>query len=45
LEVSVVCKKRPDTDEITNEIKGYAAADRSMPAASQSKASVPPWRR
>ncbi len=45
LEDSVVCKKRPDTDEITNEIKGYAARGSQQAAASQSKASVPPWRR
>jgi len=45
--VKVRCKRRPDTDEITNEIKGYTTR---MPVAAQPPQappppSTPPWRR
>lgn len=57
LSIKVACKKREDTDEITNEIKGYekkeAAFSRPapMPGASpsapapQATRSTPPWQR
>ena len=48
LEITVRCKKRDDSDEITNEIKGYAPkGSSSNPAASaaQKKSDTPPWRR
>jgi len=45
LEIGVVCKKRPDTDEISNEIKSYAARGSQQAVAPQTKASTPPWRR
>jgi hypothetical protein len=48
LVISVKCKKRDDTGEITNEIKGYAKkeAPQPAPANAQSPAnSTPPWRR
>ena len=48
LEISVKCKKRDDTDDINNEIKGYAPkGSSSNPAApaAQKKADTPPWRR
>ena len=45
LVISVKCKKREDTGEITNEIKGYhkkdAAGDKPVQAAND----TPPWRR
>jgi len=48
LEISVKCKKRDDTDEITNEIKGYtergSSANPSAPAE-QAKTSAAPWQR
>jgi len=48
--VHVRCKKRQDTGEITNEIKGYSKKDTPMaaPAANaqpQSANNTPPWRR
>jgi len=49
LVVTVRCKKNPDTDEITNEVKGYAARDTAGAAASGVKpgtgTNVPPWQR
>jgi len=48
LEITVKCKKRDDTDELSNEIKGYAKRGSSAnPAApaSQAKTDTPPWRR
>jgi hypothetical protein len=46
LVISVKCKKRADTGEITNEIKGYAkkeaAAGKPVQAAVDT---TPPWRR
>ena len=48
LEISVRCKKREDSDELTNEIKGYAKREASVtPAAPavQAKANTPPWKR
>jgi hypothetical protein len=46
LVISVKCKKRPDTGEIANEIKGYAkkeaAAGKPVQAAVDT---TPPWRR
>jgi hypothetical protein len=44
LVITVKCRKREDTGEIANEIKGYAKKEASAgppPAANQ----VPPWRR
>lgn len=48
LEISVRCKKREDTDELSNEIKGYAKKD--SPAtptapAPQAKQDSPVWKR
>ena len=51
LEISVRCKKREDSDELSNEIKGYAKKDSSNPPtaptapAPQSKKGTPPWKR
>ena len=49
LVITVRCKKNPDTDEITNEVKGYAARDTAGTAASGIErgtgTNVPPWQR
>lgn len=47
LVISVRCKKRNDTGEITNEIKGYAKKESnpSPAAAAATTNSTPPWKR
>jgi hypothetical protein len=46
LVIHVKCKKREDTDEVTNEIRGYARRETPPAANSQPPAnSTPPWRR
>ena len=45
LEISVRCKKRSDTGEISNEIKGYAKKASPVGAATMSNGSRPPWKR
>lgn len=48
LEISVKCRKREDSDELSNEIKGYAKKDSSTaPAAPapQAMKDSPPWKR
>jgi hypothetical protein len=55
LVIHVKCKKRPDTGEITNEVKGYspkaslaeptASAKPAATPASNSKPTTPPWKR
>lgn len=45
LVVSVRCKRREDTDEITNEIKGYAKRESAAGQPQQAQSSVPPWKR
>jgi len=46
LVIHVRCKKRVDTGEITNEIKGYAKKDSPPPAGAAPAAnSTPPWKR
>jgi hypothetical protein len=42
--VSVRCKRRDDTGEITNEIKGYSKKE-APPAAPAAANSTPPWKR
>jgi hypothetical protein len=45
--ISVRCRKRADTGEITNEIKGYCKKDQLPPATGAAPAtnSTPPWKR
>jgi hypothetical protein len=51
--IAVKCKKRTDTGEITNEVKGYAKKDAPQPPATPtpvgtpvpSANGTPPWRR
>jgi len=48
LVITVKCKKRDDTGDVTNEIKGYAKKDApaAPPAATNPSANgTPPWRR
>lgn len=47
LVIHVKCKKRSDTGEITNEIKGFAKKESPTPAAPAAPAanSTPPWKR
>lgn len=47
LVIHVKCKKRTDTGEITNEIKGYAKKETPPPAAPATPVagSTPPWKR
>ena len=48
LVISVKCKKRDDTGDVTNEVKGYAKKDApaAPPAATNPSANgTPPWRR
>lgn len=45
LVISVKCKKRDDTGEVTNEIKGYAKREIASGQVPQATSSVAPWRR
>jgi hypothetical protein len=45
LTITVKCKKRDDTDEMTNEIKGYAKKEAAYGQPQQAATSSPPWRR
>lgn len=47
LVITVRCKKRDDTGEITNEVKGYAAKKASVGQSPQAPqiSTTPPWRR
>lgn len=44
LVISVRCKKRSDSDEMSNEIKGYAKKE-APSAGSQATDNTPPWKR
>ncbi len=43
--VTVKCRKREDTGEITNEIKGYAKKEAARGQPQQAASSTPPWAR
>jgi hypothetical protein len=45
LTISVGCKKRDDTGEITNEIKGYEGKEQPALATAAANGSTPPWKR
>ncbi|GIW90175.1 MAG: hypothetical protein KatS3mg109_0921 [Pirellulaceae bacterium] len=45
LVIHVRCKKRSDTGEITNEIKGYSKRESPAVAAPPSHNGTPPWKR
>jgi len=43
--ITVKCKKRDDTGDVTNEIKGYATREAANGQPQQAATSTPPWRR
>ncbi|GAB6184579.1 DUF669 domain-containing protein [Thermopirellula anaerolimosa] len=45
LTVRVTCKRRRDTDEVVNVIKGYEKRDAVTGRPQQAQTSTPPWRR
>jgi len=45
LMVKVTCKKREDTGEIVNEVKGYAKKEPVAAKPQQAAASTPPWKK
>lgn len=45
LVITVKCKKREDTGDIVNEIKGYAKKEASAGQPQQAAAQTPPWAR
>ena len=45
LTITVGCKKRDDTAEMTNEVKGYEARQQVARVSSTSNGSTPPWKR
>lgn len=45
LVVRVRCKKRKDTDEIVNEIRGFEKRDAATGRPQQAQTNTPPWRR
>ncbi|MFO0916606.1 MAG: DUF669 domain-containing protein [Pirellulales bacterium] len=45
LVVKVACKKREDTGEITNEVKGYSKRESASGQPPQAVSNTPPWAR
>ena len=45
LVITVKCKKREDTGEITNEVKGYAKKEATAGQPQQATSNTPPWAR
>ena len=45
LVITVKCKKRDDTGDVSNEIKGYAKREAASGQPQQAATSTPPWRR
>lgn len=45
LVITVKCKKRDDTGDVSNEIKGYAKREAANGQPQQAATSTPPWRR
>ena len=45
LVVHVKCKKRQDTDEISNEVKGFSRKEGTAPPVPQAQDNTPPWAR
>lgn len=43
--ITVKCKKREDTGDVVNEIRGYAAKDTAAGAPQPEASSTPPWAR
>jgi len=45
LQITVKCKKREDTGELVNEVKGYAPKQAAAGQPQQAPSSTPPWKR
>ena len=45
LQITVKCKKRKDTGDVVNEIKGYSKKEATMGLPQQETSSTPPWSR
>lgn len=45
LQITVKCKRREDTDEIVNEIRGYARKEAAGGQPQQETSNTPPWAR
>jgi len=45
LQITVKCKKREDTGDVMNEIKGYAKKEAATGQSQQETTSTPPWAR
>jgi hypothetical protein len=45
LQTTVRCKKRDDTGEIVNELRGYAKKEAAAGQPQQNQSSTPPWKR
>jgi len=45
LQITVKCKKREDTGDLVNEIKGYAKKEAASGAPQQETTNTPPWMR
>jgi len=45
LQITVKVKKRDDTGDLTNEIKGYATKESAQGQPQQDRSSTPPWKR
>ncbi|MCE2753983.1 MAG: hypothetical protein LW720_19155 [Pirellula sp.] len=45
LVINVKCRKREDSGDITNEIKGYAKPEAVTAQPQQANHTTPPWRR
>ena len=43
--ITVKCKKREDTGDVTNEVRGYAKKEAAVGAPQQETTSTPPWAR
>jgi len=43
--ITVKCRNRTDTDEIVNEVKGYAKKEAAVAQPQQATTNTPPWRR
>ena len=43
--ITVKCKRREDTGDVTNEVRGYAKKEATVGAPQQETTSTPPWAR
>jgi hypothetical protein len=43
--ITVRCKKRQDTGEITNEVRGFAKREAASGKPQQAQTDTPPWMR